>query len=143
MRTHPDIGLDKHLVTSCLFVTTSRFYVCINTGKARIQYSFLDIIPSFPRNVALVLLKSTSSKPSPPEDVQLRMLIPSKMEDNVAFKAEEFNITEFKNDTIEISLRQSKDNRRRKRAIEVYALASDATYRTAQLNTDESGVSYN
>jgi hypothetical protein len=70
------------------------------------------------------------------------MSVPSKAEDNVAFKVKEFNIAEFQGDTIEISLRQSKDNRRRKRAIEVYALVSDATYRTAQLNTDESGVSY-
>ena len=70
------------------------------------------------------------------------MSVPSKAEDNVAFKVKVFNIAEFQGDTIEISLRQSKDNRRRKRAIEVYALVSDATYRTAQLNTDEFGVSY-
>ena len=89
-----------------------------------------------------MLLKSESDKPPAPEVVQLKMSVPSKEEDNVAFRVKEFNITEFKNDTIEISLRESKDNRRRKRAIEVYALASGTTYRTAQLNTDESGVSY-
>ena len=90
-----------------------------------------------------MLLKSESSKPPAPEVVQLKMSVPSKAEDNVAFKVKVFNIAEFQGDTIEISLRQSKDNRRRKRAIEVYALASGTTYRTAQLNTDESGVSYN
>ena len=53
------------------------------------------------------------------------------------------DITEFQADTIEISLQQFiKEKRRRKRdAVVVQALAPMSTYRAAQLNTDEAGVS--
>jgi hypothetical protein len=61
--------------------------------------------------------------------------------DNVAFIAKKFNITEFQNDTVEISLLEFKGNRRKKRdAIDVYTLIPDTTYRITQMNTNGSGV---
>ena len=93
------------------------------------------------RTVALVLLKSKSSNPISPEVVNLKSTIPSSAEDDVAFIAKEFNVSELKGDSIEITLGEFKENRRRKRAaIEVPALTPGAKYRFAQLDTDGSGV---
>ena len=64
---------------------------------------------------------------------------------NDAFVAKRYNISEFKgSNTIEISLRKSsKANERRKRETdEVYELKPDATYTSAQMNEDQSGVSH-
>ena len=98
---------------------------------------------SFSRTVALVLLLSTSSSPPAPGELNVQKSPPADNKaDNVAFIASQFNITEFQSDTVEISLRESRSSgRRKKRAVEVYTLAPNATYRTAQLDTDESGVS--
>ena len=94
----------------------------------------------FPRNVTLVVLKSESDNPPAPEDIQLQMSPPSEEQNNIAFNAKVFDITEFQEDTIEISL-QSKEKRRRKRnAFKVDALVPASKYRAAQMNTDESGV---
>ena len=93
----------------------------------------------FFRFVALVLLKSQASNPVAPEELrELRMSPPSENEDNVAFVARNFSITEFQNDTIKIVLQ--KYNSRRKRDIEIAALSPGGTYRAAQVNTDETGV---
>lgn len=93
------------------------------------------------RTVALVLLKSKSSNPVAPEDIKLTSSIPSPAEDDVAFIAKKFNVSEFQGDSIEVTLGEYKENGRKKReAIEVPALTPDATYRFSQLNTDESGV---
>ena len=96
----------------------------------------------FSRTVALVLLLSKSSNPPAPEELNVQKSPPADNKaDNVAFIASQFNITEFQSDTVEISLRESRSSgRRKKRAVEVYTLAPNATYRTAQLDTDESGV---
>ncbi|CAB3995581.1 receptor-type tyrosine- phosphatase epsilon-like isoform X1 [Paramuricea clavata] len=92
------------------------------------------------KTVALVLLKSKSADPPAPEYVTLEDSPPFETVDNVAFIARKFSIIEFQGDTIEISLRESKGNRRRKREVTVLdLLSSGATYRTTQLNTDESG----
>ena len=96
-------------------------------------------ILSFRRNVALVLLKSKNLLA--PEEVELRLSPPSVEENDIAFKAKVFDVTEFQEDTIEISLQQTPDKRRRKRnAVVVEALSPMSTYRAAQLNTDESEV---
>ena len=66
---------------------------------------------------------------------------PSEEQNNIAFRAKVFDITEFQEETIEISLRQARDKRRGKRnAVVIHALAPMSTYRAAQLNTDESGT---
>ncbi|CAB4021699.1 receptor-type tyrosine- phosphatase S [Paramuricea clavata] len=93
------------------------------------------------KTVALVLLLSKSSNFPAPEELNVQKSPPADDKtDNVAFIASEFNITEFQSDTVEISLRESRSSgRRKKRAVEVYTLAPNATYRTAQLDTDESG----
>ena len=99
------------------------------------------IMLHFSRTVALVLLKSESSIPPAPETVNLTKSIPSALEDDIAFIAKVFPVTEFQGDSIQVSLRVYKENRRRKReAIEVPVLTPGATYRVSQLNTDESGV---
>jgi hypothetical protein len=107
------------------------------------NYPHSSSILSLLRNVTLVLLKSKKSENLPaPEDIKVQKSPPSEEEDDIAFVAKVFDITEFQEDTIEISLQQSKDKRRKKRnAVVVPALAPMSTYRTAQLNTDESGVS--
>ena len=98
------------------------------------------MLPFF-RTVALVLLKSKSSILPAPETVNLTKSIPSSLEDGVAFIAKEFPVTEFQGDSIEVSLRVYKENRRRKReAVEVPVLILGATYSVSQLNTNESGV---
>ncbi|CAB4004016.1 receptor-type tyrosine- phosphatase epsilon-like, partial [Paramuricea clavata] len=95
------------------------------------------------RIVILVMLqlKSMSNKPLALEILNVQDSSPSDWKaDNVAFKAEEFNITEFRDATMEISLREIKRNQRTKRDnIEVHKLTPGATYRIAQLNIDESG----
>ena len=70
----------------------------------------------------------------------LKKSLPSPAEEDVAFIAKEFDVTEFQGDSIAITLREQKKNRRRKRKVDVYALTPKATYRFAQLNTDELGV---
>ena len=98
------------------------------------------MLPLF-RTVALALLKSKSSILPAPETVNLTKSIPSALEDDVAFIAKEFPVTEFQGDSIEVSLRTYKENRRRKREdVEVPVLIPGATYRVSQLNTNESGV---
>ena len=54
------------------------------------------------RTVALVLLKSESSILPAPETVNLTKSIPSALEDDVAFIAKEFPVTEFQSDSIEL-----------------------------------------
>jgi hypothetical protein len=86
-----------------------------------------------------VLLKSKNLLA--PEEVEVRLSSPSGEENDIAFKAKVFDITDFQEDTIEISLQQIPDKRRRKRnAVVVEALSPMSTYRAAQLNTDESEV---
>jgi hypothetical protein len=71
------------------------------------------------------------------------MTPPSRAEDDVAFRARVFDINEFQNEILEVSLQQSPKNQRRKRnANVVNSLEPNATYRTAQLNTDVHGVGY-
>ncbi|XP_028402580.1 receptor-type tyrosine-protein phosphatase delta-like isoform X10 [Dendronephthya gigantea] len=93
------------------------------------------------RTVALVLLLSESSVPPAPGDIKIESSFPPKNRTDVAFIAKEFNISDFQSDTIEISLQESRNNRRRKReAVKIKnALRPNETYRTAQMNTDESG----
>ena len=76
------------------------------------------------------------------ENLQIQNSRPSDtMTDNVAFIAKTFNISEFQNETMEVFLREFKENGRRKReAIEVFSLVSGATYRVTQINRDSSGV---
>jgi hypothetical protein len=109
-----------------------------------IHVRILNIIFSLVRIVALVILQlqSKSNKPPAPENLNVENF-PSldTKADNVAFIATKFNITEFQNDTVEISLLEFKGNRRRKRdAIDVYTLIPDTTYRITQMNTNGSGV---
>ena len=92
------------------------------------------------RTVAFVLLKSKGSNPVAPEVMTLKKSLPSPAEEDVAFIAKEFHVTELQSDSIKITLREHKKNRRRKREVDVYALTPKATYRFAQLNTDELGV---
>ena len=98
------------------------------------------------RTVALVILQLQSmlSIPVAPEDVNtiLSSSVYNK-EDSSVFIAKEFNISAFKNDTIETSLRLREANRRRKREINnpVEVLEPGTAYRVAQMNTDGSGVS--
>jgi myo-inositol-hexaphosphate 3-phosphohydrolase len=84
-----------------------------------------------------------SNKPPAPENLNVANSPPSDTKaDNVAFIAKQFNITEFQNETVEIFLRESKGNRRRKRnAVDVYTLIPNTTYRIAQMNTDGFEVS--
>ena len=70
----------------------------------------------------------------------LKKSLPPPAEEDVAFIAKEFDVTEFQGDSITITLREHEKNRRRKREVDVYALTPKATYRFAQLNTDEFGV---
>ncbi|XP_028402574.1 receptor-type tyrosine-protein phosphatase S-like isoform X6 [Dendronephthya gigantea] len=92
------------------------------------------------RIVALVLLLSDSSEPPAPESIKIKSSIPSETKTGDAFIAKQFNISDFKDDEIEILLRKFKENRRRKReAVQVEALKPDEKYRTTQMNTDESG----
>ena len=70
----------------------------------------------------------------------LKKSLPSQAEEDVAFIAEEWDITELQGDSVTITLREHKKNRRRKGEVDVYALTPKATYRFAQLNTDELGV---
>lgn len=114
-------------------------YCATNVHCATLQSYGLKLF--FLRTVALVLLKSKSANPPAPEEVKLEDSPPFETVDNVAFIARKFNIIEFQGDTIEVSLRESKGNRRRKREVTVLdILSSGATYRATQLNTDESGV---
>ena len=74
--------------------------------------------------------------------MKLTKSIPSPAEENVAFIVRQFDVSKFEGNSIEIELQEYKGNRRRKReAIEVAALTPKATYRSTQMNTDESGVS--
>ena len=111
-----------------------------------IHVRILNIITFFlVRTVALVILQlqsTESNKPPAPENLTVENSPPSDTKaDNVVFIAKQFDITEFQNETVEIFLRESKGNRRRKRnAVDVYTLIPDTTYRIAQMNTDGSGV---
>jgi hypothetical protein len=92
----------------------------ITIHTTEIQTSVLSLL----RTVTLVLLKSKLESPPAPEDIELQKSPPSEGEDDIAFVAKVFDITEFQEDTIEISLQQSKDKRRKKRnAVVVPALA--------------------
>ncbi|CAB4001321.1 receptor-type tyrosine- phosphatase S-like isoform X11 [Paramuricea clavata] len=95
------------------------------------------------KTVALVIfqLQSESSKPPAPENLNVENSPPSDTKaNNVVFIAKQFDITEFQNDTVEIFLRESKGNRRRKReAVDVYILIPNTMYRIAQMNTDGAG----
>ena len=76
------------------------------------------------------------------EDIKIESSLPPERMTNVAFIAKKFNISEFQNDTIEISLQVFRNNTRRKRElVEIYALKPSATYRITQMNTNEFGVS--
>jgi hypothetical protein len=109
-----------------------------------IHVNILNIVFLLDRTVALVILQlqSETDKPPAPENLNVENSPPSDTKaDNVVFIAKQFNITEFQNDTVEIFLRESKGNRRRKRdAVDVYTLIPDTTYRIAQMNTDGFGV---
>ena len=98
----------------------------------------------FFRTVELVMLqlRSKLSKPVVLENLQIQKSRPSDtIRDNVAFIAKMFDISEFQNDTMEVLLREFKENGRRKReAIETFSLISGATYRFTQINRDSSGV---
>ena len=85
---------------------------------------------------------SKSSEPPALEDIKIENALPSEGMTNVAFIAKEFNISEFQNDTKEITLQVSRNNRQKKREpVEIHTLRPSATYRTTQMNTDEFGVS--
>jgi hypothetical protein len=96
------------------------------------------------RTVALVILQlqSETDKPPAPENLNVENSPPSDTKaDNVVFIAKQFEITEFQNETVEIFLRESNGNRRRKiDAVDVYTLIPDTMYRIAQMNTDGLGV---
>ena len=93
----------------------------------------------------MLQLQSKLSEPFSPENITVSNSTPSdSKENNVAFIAKEFNITEFQDDTIEIILRDTKSIQRRKResndnAVDI--LVQNTTYRVAQRNTDGSDVS--
>lgn len=99
---------------------------------------------SFVRTVALVMLQlqSKSSVPFAPENLTVSNSTPQDSnENNVAFIAKEFDITDFQGDRMEIILRKPKVRQRRKRESNmVDTLAENATYRVAQKNTDCSKV---
>ena len=63
------------------------------------------------------------------------------MTDNDAFFVKEFDIADFKENFIEISLRESNNSRRRRRsAVEAFALELNRKYRIAQVNWVNSEV---
>ena len=96
------------------------------------------------RKVALILLQSESTDPPPPENLEIQDSPPlQSAEENtdVAFIAKTFEMDNFKNDELEILLRESK-SRRKKRATDVdVPLRNNATYRFTQRNEDKTGVS--
>ncbi len=90
----------------------------------------------------MLQLRSKSSKPEALENLNvLNSSSPDTKADNIAFVAKIFQISEFQNDTKVVSLREIKENRRRKReATESFILAPGVTYRVTQINRDGSGV---
>ena len=91
----------------------------------------------------MLQLQSKSSKSFPPENLTILNSFPSQSKAiNVAFIAIEFDITEFKDDKIEIILREEKRGYWRKRETNVVNIfAQNMTFRVAQRNTDGSKVS--
>ena len=92
----------------------------------------------------MLQLQAKKDIPPAPEDVNPEILPPSKnTENNYAFIAKKYNIIDFENDTIEISLRERKvDQNIQRRDIDtsVYVLSLNATYRITQMNVDSAGV---
>jgi hypothetical protein len=87
------------------------------------------------------LFKSESENPRAPEEVQLQKSPPSQDQHDVAFTAVVLDVTEFQEESIEISLQLYENRLREKRnAIVVHELTPGSTYRTAQLNIDADGV---
>ena len=102
----------------------------------------------FFRTVELIMLQlqSNSSKPAVLEKFKNSSLLSKSRPlvtgiKNVAFIARTFNTSQFQSDTMGVLLRESEENRRRKReASEAHVLVSGATYRVTQINRDGLGV---
>ena len=98
---------------------------------------------SFVRKIALIILQSKLKDPPSQENLKVLDSPPKNAGGNkdIAFIVHNFTIDEFKNNELKILL-QEPNQRRKKRAIDVWvSLIQDATYRVAQRNEDNMGVS--